>query len=196
MRWPRGVSTWTPTSFGVRTPRHMISSTASMNSVVRRWSTRSSSICSSPSSHTWSHTSPRPTIDVSSGTVEKTSDHSETRRSPKSPRANYPFVSHDNPGDPWVAAAVEAGFFTDEERYTGSFEASGSLKSRLEALPDSERRKQSASFVTDDRGRRRCFAAESRGPWSVARPSGDPASPPLAPLWTTPRPSSARVNDG
>ena len=79
---------------------------------------------------------------------------------PNHPEYDYPFVSHDNPGDPWVAAAVEAGFFTDEERYTGSFEKLRAVwKSRLETLPDSEERKQGERLVRqlDDRGRRRCF---------------------------------------
>ena len=79
---------------------------------------------------------------------------------PNHPEYDYPFVSHDNPGDPWVGAAVEAGFFTDEERYTGSFERLRDVwLERLEGLPDSEDRKQGERLIRqlDDRGRRRCF---------------------------------------
>ena len=79
---------------------------------------------------------------------------------PNHPEYDYPFVSHDNPTDPWVAAAVEAGFFTDEERYTGSFEKLREVwLERHKKLPESEEKKQGERLLRqlDDRGRRRCF---------------------------------------
>lgn len=42
---------------------------------------------------------------------------------PSHPELDYAFVDHDETPDPYVRAAVAAGFFTDERRYTASLEA-------------------------------------------------------------------------
>ena len=41
---------------------------------------------------------------------------------PSHPELDYAFVSHDESTDPYVRGAVEAGFFTDERRYTASLQ--------------------------------------------------------------------------
>ncbi|MFZ5480005.1 MAG: radical SAM protein [Myxococcota bacterium] len=62
------------------------------------------------------------------------------------PEVDYPFVEHDVPGDPLVAKAVDAGFFTDARCYGGSYE-------RLRETIDDEY----WARVLDDRLRRRVF---------------------------------------
>ena len=105
---------------------------------------------------------------------------------PNHPEYDYPFVSHDNPMDAWVGAAVDAGFFTDEERYSGSFERLRSVwLERLESLPDSEDRRQGERLIRqlDDRARRRCFellnlargVEQGQGEWRPGIPSSDAA---------------------
>lgn len=47
----------------------------------------------------------------------------ETLVSPDSHEYDYPLIKHDIPDDPWVTAAVNAGFLTDKKWYTDSFEA-------------------------------------------------------------------------
>jgi MoaA/NifB/PqqE/SkfB family radical SAM enzyme len=59
---------------------------------------------------------------------------------------DYPFVDHDEPRDPLVKQAVDAGFFTDERHYGGSY-------ARLRDAIDDEY----TARVLDDRLRRRVF---------------------------------------
>jgi len=76
------------------------------------------------------------------------------------PEYDYPFVANDIPQDPWVATAVEEGFFTDVDRYAGSFENLRNLWIRdLETMEDVEQAKQGERLVRqlDDRARRRSF---------------------------------------
>ncbi len=55
---------------------------------------------------------------------------------PGFPELDYPFVDHDEPLDPWVAATVATSPVTDEGLYTGSLEVlHASWRARLDALP-------------------------------------------------------------
>jgi hypothetical protein len=67
------------------------------------------------------------------------------------PEYDYPFVEHDVPCV-LVEHCVEAGFFTDEQWYGGSFER---LHKIARALPDADA--EHLARVTDDRLRRRLF---------------------------------------
>jgi len=102
------------------------------------------------------------------------------------PEYDYPFVSHDVPQDPWVAAAVDHGFFTDTDRYSGSFENLRQVwKDRLTSLSDDQEISQGERLVRqiDDRARRRAFEllkrardVESRGkPWEPGTPDVESA---------------------
>lgn len=58
------------------------------------------------------------------------------------PELDYPFVEQDDPRDSWVAAAVEAGFFTDEKLYTGSIEKLAAVwRDRMGSVDGEERRR-------------------------------------------------------
>jgi MoaA/NifB/PqqE/SkfB family radical SAM enzyme len=74
---------------------------------------------------------------------------------PGHPEVDYPFVDHDAPRDPNVAAAVAAGVFTDEQWYAGSYDRLRALfVARAQAGdPDAEH----LARVVDDRLRRRLF---------------------------------------
>ena len=57
------------------------------------------------------------------------------------PEYDYPFVDHDIPQDPWVAAAVDAGFVDDGNFYTASLERLREMwTARRDALGDDEQR--------------------------------------------------------
>ena len=76
------------------------------------------------------------------------------------PEYSYPLVSHDIPQDPWVAEAVEKGFFTDQDRYAGSFERLRQVwLNRLGTLDDGAEIAQGERLIRrlDDRARRRAF---------------------------------------
>lgn len=83
-----------------------------------------------------------------------------TARVEHHPEYDYPFIEHDIPQDPWVHHAVSAGFFTDEDRYSGSFERLRAVwMERLESLEDPEEIARGERLIrqVDDRGRRRAF---------------------------------------
>lgn len=73
---------------------------------------------------------------------------------------DYPFIEHDIPQDLWVGSAVEKGFFTDEDRYSGSFERLQNVwMETLSDLTDSDQIARGERLIrqVDDRGRRRAF---------------------------------------
>jgi len=72
------------------------------------------------------------------------------------PEFDYPLVDHDLPGDPWVAAAVDAGFLTDAERYTKCLT---NLHDTWSTLPDGRDQLEQESLLRalDDRPRRLVF---------------------------------------
>ena len=73
---------------------------------------------------------------------------------------DYPFVEHDIPQDLWVGAAVENGFFTDEDRYSGSFERLRTVwMDTLSGLDDPDHIARGEQLIrqVDDRSRRRAF---------------------------------------
>jgi MoaA/NifB/PqqE/SkfB family radical SAM enzyme len=79
---------------------------------------------------------------------------------PSHPEYDYPFVDHDIPQDPWVRVAVDQGFFTDEDRYSGSFEKLRTTWiDRLKTLDDSNEVAVGERLIRqlDDRSRRRAF---------------------------------------
>jgi MoaA/NifB/PqqE/SkfB family radical SAM enzyme len=73
---------------------------------------------------------------------------------------DYPFVDHDLPGDPWVAAAVDQGFLTDEALYAGSLERLRAIvQTRHEHIEPSEERREGERMLRrlDDARRRLVF---------------------------------------
>ncbi len=64
------------------------------------------------------------------------------------PEFDYPFVDHDQPGDPWTQAAVAGGYFTDDKLYTGSFERLAEIwKARLATIDDEDERRRGEGLV-------------------------------------------------
>ncbi len=100
---------------------------------------------------------------------------------PGHPEYDYPFVEQDNPQDSFVAQAIEAGFFTDTDLYTGSLTALHTLWSeRVRALPPGSERTRGEHLIRrlDDRPRRLAFSvlskarrAEQTGIWVDGVPS-------------------------
>ena len=113
--------------------------------------------------------------------------HTQTLRGhaqiPGHPEYDYPFVEQDEPQDDFVAQAVDQGFFTDTDLYTGSFTALHTLWSeRTQSLPDGPERIRGARLVRrlDDRPRRLAFdvlARARRAEQTGIRPDGIPSEP-------------------
>jgi hypothetical protein len=87
--------------------------------------------------------------------------HTQTIRAlaqvPKHPEFDYPFIEQDEPQDPLVAAAIDSGFFTDTDLYTGSLTALHTLWSgMLKEMPEGALRQRTSRLVRrlDDRPRR------------------------------------------
>jgi pyruvate-formate lyase-activating enzyme len=111
--------------------------------------------------------------------------HTQTLRGhaqvPGIPEYDYPFVEQDEPQDSLVALAVEAGFFTDTDLYTGSLSKLHELwSSHIQDLPDGPERRRTAQLIRrlDDRPRRLAFdvlaqarRAEQTGIWAAGLPS-------------------------
>jgi len=76
---------------------------------------------------------------------------------PGVPELDYPFVDHDIPGDPWVAAAVEEGFLTDDALYAGSLEQLRDIIARrcTTLVADEEQREGERMLRRLDDARRR-----------------------------------------
>lgn len=76
---------------------------------------------------------------------------------PSHPELDYTFVEHDESRDPLVRAAVEAGFFTDERRYTASLDALRALvvaRAKSETDPVARRDAERMARRLDDLPRR------------------------------------------
>ena len=98
-------------------------------------------------------------------------DHAQV---PNHSEYDYPFVEHDVPTDPWVDAAVSAGFFTDKDLYTGSYAGLHAIwRARLEGLPPGPEHRRGERLIRrlDDRQRRVAFGLLGRAR-AAARQSG------------------------